>query len=675
MLYFVLVGLALAPCTNGWIHGNVLALRKVAPYRVDRLHALVSEDIKGINRIGNETISDVTVAPAPLTLNFDQIKPFLDIAVPYYKEDQKASSLLLTVVLLTFLNSGVSVAFSYINRDFYNALSARNEEEFYAKIVLFFGFLTLAVPLTVAYRYYREKLSLYWREGLTNRVLDQYCVNKMFYNLEVSRDPLFDNPDQRIAEDIRSFTRTSLDFFITLLSSFIDLLSFALVLININPTLFVTIILYSGVGSIVTSKLGQELVQLNYDRLTKEANFRFSLIRMRENAESIAFYDTSARGEMTFLIKNFNEIVSTQMGIINVQRNLEAFTTSYRYLVQVLPSLIVAPLYFKGLVELGTITQSYGAFNHILGDFSLIINQFESLSAFSAGLSRLGSFLDKLNASDSTTIVTLPKVRLSQKVLPDDVLVRCSNLTLLTPDGTRTLIGGIQPNYTTVVDNTYRNHGINIEIKKNENILISGNSGAGKSSLLRCIAGLWATGNGSVIWNSASEGDGKVPVDVFFLPQKPYNLLGSLRQQIMYPLVIDASAYSSAGDVEQIDNYLIEILKEVKLDNLADRMCRGKPVKGLYKEKDWSKVLSLGEQQRLAFARVLYNKPRVVVVDEATSAMDIYAEEAMYKLLQSKGISYISVGHRPTLDKFHNRKLTISSPYADIVTTPLPSTP
>jgi putative ATP-binding cassette transporter len=139
----------------------------------------------------------------------------------------------------------------------------------------------------------------------------------------------------------------------------------------------------------------------------------------------------------------------------------------------------------------------------------------------------------------------------------------------------------------------------------------------------------------------------------------------------MYPLVIDASTYSSSNDVEQIDNYLLEILKEVKLDNLADRMCKGKPIKGLYKEKDWSKVLSLGEQQRLAFARVLYNKPKVVVVDEATSAMDVAAEEAMYKLLQSKGISYISVGHRPTLEKFHNRKLTITSPYADIAVAPL----
>lgn len=671
MIHLILLCLVLLEYTNAWIP-NVKKLGKLTSKRADKLlHAQVSEDAKITANVVNETVADASITPLPLTLNFDQIKPFLDIAVPYYKEDAKARSLLITVVLLTLLNSGVSVGFSYVNRDFYNALSARNEEEFYAKIVLFFGFLSLAVPLTVAYRFYREKLSLYWREGLTNKVLDQYCINKMFYNLEVSRDPLFDNPDQRIAEDIRAFTRTSLDFFITLLSSFIDLLSFALVLININPTLFVTIILYSGFGSIVTSKLGQELVQLNYDRLQKEANFRFSLIRIRENAESIAFYDTSARGEMNFLMKNFNEIVSNQMGIINVQRNLEAFTTSYRYLVQVLPSLIVAPLYFKGLVELGTITQSYGAFNHILGDFSLIINQFESLSAFSAGLSRLGSFLDKLNASDTTVAYTLPKVHLQQRKLPDEVLVRCSNLTLLTPDGSRTLIGGVQPKLMMVIDDTYQNQGINIEIKKNESILISGNSGAGKSSLLRCIAGLWATGNGSITWNSDADSDDKVPIDVFFLPQKPYNLLGSLRQQIMYPLVIDASTYSSSNDVEQIDNYLLEILKEVKLDNLADRMCKGKPIKGLYKEKDWSKVLSLGEQQRLAFARVLYNKPKVVVVDEATSAMDVAAEEAMYKLLQSKGISYISVGHRPTLEKFHNRKLTITSPYADIAVAPL----
>ena len=152
--------------------------------------------------------------------------------------------------------------------------------------------------------------------------------------------------------------------------------------------------------------------------------------------------------------------------------------------------------------------------------FSLIINQFESLSAFSAGLSRLGSFLDKLNASDTTIAYTLPKVHLQQRKLPDEVLVRCSNLTLLTPDGSRTLIGGVQPKLMMVIDDTYQNQGINIEIKKNESILISGNSGAGKSSLLRCIAGLWATGNGSITWNSDADSDDKVPIDVFFLPLK-----------------------------------------------------------------------------------------------------------------------------------------------------------
>lgn len=632
------------------------------------------------------------------SLDFSQIKPFLQIAVPFFKEDKKARDSILGVIALTLINSGVSVAFSYVNRDFYNALNERNEVDFYQKVQLFFGFLCIAVPLNVAYRFYREKLSLYWREALTLKVLDQYCLNRTFYQLEVLQDPNYDNPDQRIAEDIRSFTRTSLDFTITIISSIIDLVSFSAVLFQIYPGLFVAIIAYAGAGSLITTKLGQSLVGLNYERLTNEANFRFNLIRTRENAESIAFYDSSAKSELNDLVIKLNAILSTQSNIITVQRNLEVFTTSYRYLVQILPSLIIAPLYFAKKVELGTITQSYGAFNHILGDFSIIINQFEALSAFSAGLTRLNNFLEKIDstsiASTNANGLALPQIKLQSTPLtaPSSVVLSCVDLTVLTPDGKRTLIGGNAPegwSESTTEGVVSTNNGVNIEINVGDRVLIEGPSGGGKSSFLRVIAGLWTVGDGTITWTSPSVTSSSVtsssgsssnnsstisssPSDVFFLPQRPYNLLSSLRDQVMYPKVNVTG--DSPSDTHGIDARILEILKTVKLGDLSARMSgSGNALDGLNSSRDWSKVLSLGEQQRLAFARVIYNVPAVIILDEATSALDIPTELLMYECLNKLNVTYISVGHRSTLRKFHNKRLQFSGPYLEAVMDTLPS--
>lgn len=293
---------------------------------------------------------NIDVAPLPtsngsqLALGLSQLQPFLKIAVPYFQKDETARNSLIAVSALTLLNSGISVAFSYISRDFYNALNARDQPLFYEKIELFFAALVLAVPVSVYYRFVREKLSLYWREALTAQALEQYYSNRTYYIMETLRE--VDNPDQRITEDIRHFTRTSLDFFITIFTSIIDLFSFSAILFQIFPGLFVAIIVYAGIGSFVTTQLGQSLVALNYERLQREANFRFSLFRTRENAEAIAFYDGDAKLEQETIWSLFQSALQTQLGIIEVQRNLEFFTTAYRYIVQILPSLIVAPLYF-----------------------------------------------------------------------------------------------------------------------------------------------------------------------------------------------------------------------------------------------------------------------------------------------------------------------------------------
>jgi vitamin B12/bleomycin/antimicrobial peptide transport system ATP-binding/permease protein len=655
---------------------------------------LVEHDTVTENSVVTE-IGDENEVATDISLTLNQLKPFLDIAVPFFKTDDVARRSLIGVFAMTLLNSGISVVFSFVSRDFYNALNARNEALFYEKVEYFFLAILVAIPVSVYYRFLREKLSLYWREALTSKMLDKYYADRTYYVIEMMRE--IDNPDQRITEDVRAFTRTSLDFFISIFTAIIDLVSFAAILYQIYPGLFWAIIVYAGGGSYMTTRLGKDLVSKNYNKFKREADFRFSLIRTRENAEAIAFYDPEANLEQASLWKTFKLVLDTQLDIVKIQRNLEVFTTGYRYLPQILPSLIVAPLYFQGKIEIGSITQSYSAFNHVLSDFSLIINSFEQLSAFSAGLNRLTSFFDAISIGGWETTIKKPvsdslltigeedkddvsdrqdtdqhfitmKYETPSLELKQTELMRCTNLGVFTPDGSRVIIGSGED----------QGGGLDISMNKGDKIILVGNSGCGKSTLVRAISGLWQRGYGEIVWNEdlhvvrerhcvVGEEETEIentklnsaPSEVFFLPQRPYNVLGSLRDQIMYPTSINKMVVGVSGEdddlpppsTENNDEELLRLLDKVRLPELAEK------VGGLDKKLDWSKVLSLGEQQRLAFARILYNTPQVVVMDESTSALDLTSEKAMYKLLDDMDISYISIGHRPSLLKYHNKKI------------------
>jgi len=656
---------------------------------------------------------EAAVAQAP-QLNMEEINKklyaFREMALPYFYESKKGRWLFAGMIGLTLLNSGVSVGFSYISRDFWTALSSKDVDQFQLILVKFTAALLAGVPVSVLYSFQKDKLALAWREWMTDRTLQLYYSNRAYYTVE--RGGEIDNPDQRITEDVRSFTSFSLSLFITIITSIIDLVSFSAILYSIQPELFGAIVAYAAFGTVVTTIIGKELVGLNFLKLQKEADFRYMLVRIRENAESIAFYG-GEDVEGKEVSNRLKKVILNQGNIINTQRNLEFFTTGYSYLVQVFPIAVVAPQYFAGAIELGVISQSVGAFNHILRDLSIIVNQFEGLSTFTAGIDRLYQFMLAIQDADPNRLPSSSLMSLDTSndtattVLVDDVeegavemTPMVSTATAVKPMLSSMLTGSNstihlvqqqiispnsffssnsqQPTEILSIDNLFLStpdrkrlliRELTFSVQPNENLLIVGESGAGKSSLLRAIAGLWDSGSGSILRPNDA--------DVYFLPQRPYCALGSLKDQLLYPSLqqedMDVDDYpegyksSKAHLLRQslTDDDLLNILDDVNLKGLASRFSdddnSNDPIQGLYVVRDWSNTLSLGEQQRLAFGRLLVNKPQLVILDEATSALDVASEAKMYSLLSDcSDLTYVSVGHRPTLVQYHDKKLTLN---------------
>lgn len=483
------------------------------------------------------------------------------------------------------------------------------------------------------------------------------------------------------------FTDAALGLFLTLLAALVDLVSFSGILYSIYPSLFAALILYSIGGTAVSLYLGKALVPLNFKQEAAEADLRYALVRLRENAEAVAFYGGEAR-EAATLKQRLAAAVANGIDLLGTSRNLSFFTSMYRYVIQILPAAVVAPLYFKGKIELGVINQSASAFNHVLSDVSLVVYQLESLAGLSAVIDRLGEFCEAVEdaggagaeaAGGGIELVSVPPAASREKggggngagagaAQTKRPLLEMRDLTLWPPysrgrPGARPLVSALS-----------------LAVRPGDSLLIAGPSGAGKTSILRAAAGLWTTGSGEIARAGEAVAAGRGGGDVFFVPQKPYVVLGSLRDQLLYPSWVAMPSDEEGGGKKEkkeeegekpqqllrrprpSDAELAAVLRKVNLGSLLDRGAdtSGRVSgSGLDATADWSSMLSLGEQQRLAIARVLLARPSLVLMDESTSALDVDNEAGAYRCLREAGVAVVSVGHRPSLTRFHSKVLRL----------------
>ncbi len=549
----------------------------------------------------------------PAALSMAAWRGFLHVAKPYWLGNEKKQAWTLMAILIALMlgETQLAVMLNEQSGELTSALASKDADRFWYSVRTTLTILAVAVPIYAFYYYMRDAFANQWRRWLTGRFLDGYLGERRYYELGSSSE--IDNPDQRISEDINTFTGRSIHFLLIFLGSLMQLVAFSAVLWSISPLLVAVLAVYALSGTAIALYVyGAPLIQLNFWQIRREADFRFSLMRVRENAESIAFYRGEAQ-ERAQIDGKFGKVITNFSRLIKKQRSLNLFQRGFNQLTVVLPMVILAGEVLSGEMEVGRAVQAGGAFAVVLGAVALIVDNFENLSRFVAGIDRLQALSHAVLDVPAPPPPTQTRI---QSQLGEQLALDA--LTLYTPGFERLLIKELT-----------------LSLKPGDGLLITGDSGCGKSSLLRALAGLWRAGSGVIHHPPLDE--------MFFLPQQPYIQVGTLRSQLMYP--------STAADLD--DERLLEILREVHLPELAQR------VGGLDAVHDWEKLLSVGEQQRLAFGRVLVREPRVVILDEATSALDSANEASLYEKLRGKGTTLVSIAHRAAVLRHHTHVLEL----------------
>jgi putative ATP-binding cassette transporter len=552
------------------------------------------------------------------------------IAAPYFRSEDKLAgrALLAAVIAIGLALVGLDVLLNHWNNRFYNALQDKNWDVFVREIGIFSVLATCYVVLSVYQLYLNQWLQIRWRRWLTNHYLGEWLDGPNHYRMQLQGDAA-DNPDQRITDDVKLFVDQTLNIGVGLLSSIVTLASFVVILWGLSADSPLTIfghefaipgylvwgaVIYAVFGTLLTQWIGSPLVNLDFQQQRFEADFRFNLVRVRENSEQIALLRGES-AERQRLSERFGRVVQNWYAIMSRTKRLTAFTSSYAQASVVFPYVLVAPAYFfADKIQLGGMMQTGSAFSSVQSALSFFVSSYRTLAEWRAVIARLDGFEEAI--AGATALPTAPG---SIDVVPstgsDDIELR--QLLVRLPNGTPLVSAD------------------GFSIRSDERILVTGPSGAGKSTLFRAIAGIWPFGTGAIAIPSRAT--------LMMLPQRPYFPVGSLKAAIVYPA--EASAYGS----ELVGN----TLTSVGLPQLVSR---------LEEEAHWNRMLSLGEQQRLGLARALLHAPQYLFLDEATASLDEASEAALYGLLAEKlpATTVVSIGHRNTLAAFHQRNFVLA---------------
>jgi putative ATP-binding cassette transporter len=551
------------------------------------------------------------------------------IASPYfYSEDRWAGRILLAAVVAIELSIvGLNVLLNSWNNAFYNALQDKDWDAFVYQLAYFCVLATAFILLAVYQLYLNQWLQIRWRRWLTETYLDRWLADANHYRMQLLGDAA-DNPDQRIAEDVRQFIDAGiLPIGLNLLNAVVTLGSFAVILWNLSAAaplhvfgikydipgyLLWAALVYAVAGTIFTHLVGRALIALNFQQQRYEADFRFNLVRVRENSEQIALLN-GERAESDGLLSRFANVVGNWMAIMKRQKKLTFLTAGYRQAAVVFPYIMVSPAYFAGAVQLGGLMQTANAFGQVQDALSVFVNIYRSLAEWRAVIERLAGFDNSIIAAKEAT-TTPPVIVLAPGDAP---AVSIADLVVRLPQGTPLVSAS------------------KVSIKLGEQVLVSGPSGSGKSTLFRALAGVWPFGSGTIT----------VPKNarVMILPQRPYFPIAPLSTAVAYP----------AGPESYDKAKIADLISAAGLPALADR---------IDEEAHWNRMLSLGEQQRLGIARALLSEPDFLFLDEATASLDEPAEAALYQLLQRRlpRATIVSIGHRSTLAAFHQRRLAFT---------------
>jgi putative ATP-binding cassette transporter len=549
------------------------------------------------------------------------------IATPYFRSEDKwaGRGLLAAVVTIELLLVGNDVLLNQWRNRFYNALQEKDWNSFVHETFFFIAIATASVVLSIYQLYLNQWLQIRWRKWMTIKYLGEWLHDANHYRMQLQGDAA-DNPDQRVSDDVKLFVERTLDISVGLLSAIVSFFSFVVILwglseaaplhlfdgaLNIPGYLVWAALIYAIFGTALTQWIGSPLVHLDFQQQRLEADFRFSLVRVRENAEQIALLD-GERAERERLLGRFSKVVGNWYAIMSRTKRLTAFTQSYAQAAVIFPIVLVAPAYFANRILLGAMIQAAEAFGNVQKALSFFVSVYRSLAEWRAVVARLDGFEMSIESA-----AHLKSREDSIRFSKDGGEVDLEKLLVHLPNGTPQVAAD------------------GFAIRPGERVLVTGPSGAGKSTLFRAIAGIWPFGSGTI----------SVPANaaLMMLPQKPYFPIAPLHAAVAYPS--EAGAFSA----ERIR----EVLNEVGLPKLAAR---------LDEEEHWNRVLSLGEQQRLGIARALLQSPQFLFLDEATASLDDPSEAALYRLLQEKlpGTTIVSIGHRATLEAFHQRKVALA---------------